>query len=87
MGLEKTRRRLQVGRAGACVTSWSSATLFAELPIMKSRLYPTQELRLWAMTWAVKLRQKRGSCAHVPGWRELEEQWTSRPFGGGARGQ
>ena len=24
--------------------------------------------------------------AHVPGWRELEEQRTSRPFGGGARG-
>lgn len=24
--------------------------------------------------------------AHVPGWRDLEEQRTSRPFGRGARG-
>lgn len=87
MGLEKTRRRVQMGQAGACVASWSSATLLAELPIMKSSLYPTQELRLWVLTSAVKLRQEWGSYAHVPGWRELEEQWTSRPFGGGARGQ
>jgi len=33
-------------------------------------------------------RFKALTSAHVPGWREFEEQWgTSRPIRGGARGQ